>query len=99
MRAVQFEVQAAREFNSAIDWYPDIDRKLAADLNVVVQEALNRAARNPLQFKLALGTFRSINLVRFPYQIYFDFSDSLLTVYCFFHTAQDPALLQRRLSN
>ncbi len=99
MRAVRFEAQAAREFEAAVDWYADIDGKLATDLNTHAWEVLNRAARNPLQFKVALGSFRRVNLLRFPYQIYFDFSDSHLTVYCFFHTARDPDLWQRRLSN
>ncbi len=99
MRDIRFVAQAAAEFDAAIDWYADIDHKLAASLNNQVWELLSRASRNPLQFKIVLDSHRSANLVRFPYQIYFDSNDSAITVYCFFNTAQDPALWQRRLSN
>ena len=45
-----------------------------------------------------LENYRRRLLRRFPYAVFYEHTNGIVTVYCIFHTSRDPAKWRRRLS-
>jgi plasmid stabilization system protein ParE len=43
--------------------------------------------------------FRRALIRRFPYAVFYEQSDAIVTIYAVFHTSRDPEKWRRRLSN
>jgi hypothetical protein len=53
--------------------------------------------RNPEIYEVIHKSYRRALVRRFPYAVFYDFSDGQVTVYCNFHTAREPEKWRRRL--
>jgi hypothetical protein len=52
----------------------------------------------PEMYAFAHEGYRRALVRRFPYAVFYEYANDVVTVYCVFHTARDPAKWRRRLS-
>lgn len=62
-----------------------------------IDDCLERIRQSPLMYARAKKDYRCVLAKRFPYAVYYEFEQGLVTVYTVFHCSQDPAKLSQRL--
>lgn len=62
-----------------------------------VDACIEALLRSPAMHAKVHENYRRALVRRFPYAIFYEHSDELLTVYCVFHTARDPGKWRQRL--
>ena len=93
-----FQSAAHQEFEEAVAWYESQRPGLGREFKLEVKLALNRALHNPGRFQRVRGRARKLRLRRFKkYAIYFAVKDHVFAVLAVFHSARNPAVLERRL--
>ncbi|HXA18605.1 MAG TPA: type II toxin-antitoxin system RelE/ParE family toxin [Thermoanaerobaculia bacterium] len=87
--------RAKRDIREARLWYRNITRELGEDFVESVDDAIALAQRYPLAFRVVHRTFRRVLLRRFPYALFYQFTDNRLLVVAVLHQARDPKALRR----
>jgi plasmid stabilization system protein ParE len=98
VRAVVFTPAAREELIGAQDWYENEVPGLGQHFVAAATAAVERIARNPLQFPIVHRQIRRALLQRFPYALFFmQEQDDSLTVLACFHGSRDPMRWQSRM--
>ena len=85
--------RAKRDIREARLWYRKISHDLGEAFIKSVDDAIALAQRYPLAFHLVHRTLRRVLLQRFPYALFYEFSDDRIIVVAVLHQARDPQAL------
>ncbi len=85
------------DIREAYDWYENRRFGLGEEFLSCVDACLQRICRMPeLQAKVHQD-YRRVLLRRFPYAVFYEYADDVVTVYSVFHTSWDPDKWRKRL--
>jgi plasmid stabilization system protein ParE len=89
--------EAEQDLCEAYAWYEEQRAGLGEDFLSSIDACIQRIRRNPDIYEIVHESYRRALVRRFPYAVFFDYSDDTVTVYCIFQTARDPEKWRRRL--
>jgi toxin ParE1/3/4 len=92
----QYHPEAATELTSSILYYEDKSEGLGAEFLDEVEEAIAQALSFPQSGSLLTEQDRRILLNRFPYEIVYDISETVITINAIKHTKQKPGYWKSR---
>jgi plasmid stabilization system protein ParE len=81
----------------AYDWYESRRWGLGEEFLSAVDASLERIRREPASYARVHEEYRRALTRRFPYAIFFQYAETVVTVYAVFHTARDPEKWRLRL--
>lgn len=91
--------EAEQDIAEAYAWYEShrvgLGEEFLARLDACVQTIL----RNSQTYRVVYENYRRGLLRRFPYAVFYECENDVVTVYCVFHASRDPAKWHRRLSH
>ncbi len=92
-----FAPEAGRDVSEAYDWYEQRRPGLGEDFLDCVDACIQRICRSPESFAKVYEDYRRALIRRFPYAIFYEWTEEVVTIYCVFHTSQDPRKWRQRL--
>lgn len=90
--------EAQQDVDEAYYWYEERRPGLGEEFLGCVDACIQAICRMPELHAKIHKEFRRVLLRRFPYAIFYEFSDGKMTVYSIFHTSQDPKKWHSRLA-
>jgi plasmid stabilization system protein ParE len=84
--------EAKIDYKESLNWYKDINPKLAERFNLSFKECLTLIKRNPNHFQVRYDDVRLIMFTNFPYLIHFTVSDNLIVIKAIYHSSRDSKL-------
>ena len=97
MRSVVVQPEAAREAEDAVAWYEDKEPGLGLHFLHDLDVLYARMARNPEIFQSVGASFRRALMRKFPYAIFYEFSQKMVVVHSIFHCSRKPRDWKMRL--
>ena len=94
---VTFTPEADDDVAEAYDWYEFHEPGLGEDFLRSIEVCVRGIQRNPEMYPIASDKFRRAPIRRFPFEIFYEPSVDLLTIYSVFHSSQDPQKWRDRL--
>ncbi|MDZ7714793.1 MAG: type II toxin-antitoxin system RelE/ParE family toxin [Balneolaceae bacterium] len=92
----QYHPEAAKELTSTIQYYEEKSVGLGADFLDEIEEAVAQALAHPNSGSLLTKQDHRILLDRFPYEIIYDVSESIITISAVKHLKRKPAYWKSR---
>jgi plasmid stabilization system protein ParE len=89
--------EAEQDLAEAYAWYELRRVGLGEEFLTSVDASIHAICRAPEMHELVHENYRRALVRRFPYAVFYEYADGLVTVYCVFHTARDPGRLRQRL--
>ena len=89
--------EADQEIADAYHWLERRGFGVGKDFLRCLDAALAAICQTPEGFARAMDEFRHLKVRRFPYTVYYEYSDGEVVVYAVFHGAQDPERLRQSL--
>lgn len=89
--------EAQQDLDEAYAWYESRRAGLGEEFLGSVDACVQRIWRMPMMYAIVQENYRRA-VRRFPYAVFYEYTDDCVTVYCVFHTAQDPDKWRERLS-
>jgi plasmid stabilization system protein ParE len=89
--------EAATDLDEAFAWYEAQRVGRGEDFLSRVDACIQAILRFPEMHAPFLGDFRRALARKFPYTVFYEYADFTVTVYCVFHTSQDPEKWRRLL--
>jgi plasmid stabilization system protein ParE len=97
-RKVKFDLEARLEFENAVAWYNERQPGLGDRFTAEVKATIQRILKNPERFPFRGKKIRRAFVETFDkYSILFRIEPDFIGVAAVFHSARNPADLQRRL--
>ena len=94
---VVFVPEAELDVSEAYAWY-DLRRPgLGEEFLTSIEATIERLCRQPLSCPVIHETYRRALLRRFPYVVFFEYDEPVITIYGVFHTSREPAKWRQRL--
>ncbi len=94
----EFTPEATRDIVEAYGWYEQRRAGLGEEFLSCIDACIGRICRTPETHAVIHESYRRALLRRFPYAVFYEYSEAKVTVYCVFHTSRDPGKWQQRLS-
>jgi plasmid stabilization system protein ParE len=91
--------EADDDVAASYDWYESREPGLGEDFLRCIEACLLTIQRHPQIFPVAVDGFRRAPIRRFPYEIFYEPTGDLITVYSVFHCSQDPQKWRKRLGH
>jgi plasmid stabilization system protein ParE len=88
---VEFDIQ------EAYDWYEKRRAGLGEEFVSCLSACYERICRSPELHAIIHENYRRAKLRRFPYLVFYEYTENTDTIYCVFHTARDPSKWRERL--
>lgn len=92
----QYHPEAAKELMSSIQYYEEKANGLGAEFLDEVEEAIAQALAHPESGSLLTKSDRRIFLVRFPFEIIYDVSETIITITAVKHLKRKPGYWESR---
>jgi plasmid stabilization system protein ParE len=92
-----FAPEAEEDISLAYGWYEDRRVGLGEEFLSCVDACIQTILRNPEMHRIVHETYRRGLVRRFPYAVFYEYADGVVSVYCVFHTARDPEKWRLRL--
>ena len=89
--------EAEQDIAEAYGWYEGQRVGLGEDFLSCVDACIQSILRNPELRRVVHENYRRGLVRRFPYAVFYEYSESVVTVYCVFHTSRDPKKWRQRL--
>jgi plasmid stabilization system protein ParE len=89
--------EAEQDINEAYDWYEARRVGLGEEFLSRVDACIQAIRRTPEMHATVHENYRRGLVRRFPYAIFYEFASRTVTVYCVFHTSQNPDKWRQRL--
>ena len=89
--------EAESDVNEAYWWYEDKSVGLGEEFLRCLEAGFAGISENPHHYPVRFDTFRRILLRRFPYAVYFEDTETTVTIYYVFHGSLNPEKLKQRL--
>ena len=98
--AVEFILapEAVQDIAEAYGWYEGRRIGLGEEFLGSVDACIEAICRTPAMHARIDGNYRRGLVRRFPYAVFYEYVGDIVTVYCVFHTAQDPEKWRSRLA-
>jgi len=93
-----FAVEAERDIAEAYEWYEHHRIGLGEEFLSRVDACIQGILRNPEIHPIVHENYRRGLVRRFPYGVFYELAEGVVTVYCVFHTSRDHAKWRRCLS-
>jgi len=90
--------EAEQDIAEAYAWYEGQRVGLGEEFLSCVDACIEAFRRMPELHAEIYQSYRRALVRRFPYMVFYEFTGNVVTVYCVFHTSQDPDKWVRRLS-
>jgi toxin ParE1/3/4 len=92
----QYHPEAARELTSTIEYYEEKSEGLGADFLDEIEDAIAHALGHPDSGFLLTNQDRRLLLDKFPYEIIYEVSESMITINAVKHLRQKPGYWKSR---
>ncbi|MBO6586149.1 MAG: type II toxin-antitoxin system RelE/ParE family toxin [Gracilimonas sp.] len=92
----QYHPDAAKELTISIQYYEDKSVGLGAEFLDEIEEAIAQALAHPKSGSLLTKQDRRILLDRFPYEIIYDISKTIITITAVKHLKRKPGYWESR---
>lgn len=89
--------EAAQDIAEACAWYEDRRCGLGAEFVSCVDGSFQRISRTPEMYAKVHQEYRRALVRRFPYAVFYEYAEGMVTIYCVFHTSREPEKWRRRL--
>ena len=89
--------EAANDLAAGYDWYEGHRPGLGEDFLSCVEASLKMICRIPEMYPSAYESYRRGLVRRFPYSVFYEYSNQTVTVYAVFHTSLNPDKWRERL--
>ena len=89
--------EAEEDVAQAYAWYEGRRTGLGEDFLSRVDACIQAIRRTPEMHAVVHENYRRALVRRFPYAIFYEYANDTVTVYCVFHTSQDPEKWRQRL--
>src|SRR5262249_24103770 len=89
--------EAEQDLNEAYTWYEGCRPGLGEEFLSCVDACIQAICRTPEMHATVHENYRRGLVRRFPYAVFYEYSNETVTVYCVFHTAPDPKKWRQRL--
>jgi plasmid stabilization system protein ParE len=89
--------EAEQDVAQAYTWYEEQEFGLGEEFLRCVDACIQFIRRNPEMYQVAHESYRRAVVRRFPYVVFYEHSDTIVTVYAVFHCSQDPKKWRSRL--
>ncbi|MBC8183713.1 type II toxin-antitoxin system RelE/ParE family toxin [candidate division KSB1 bacterium] len=93
-----FAPEAEHDISEAYDWYEHQRFGLGEDFLSCVDACIQAICRRPEMYGIIYENYQRCLTRRFPYSIFYEFSNGIVTVYSVFHNSRDPQKWRDRLS-
>jgi len=90
--------EAEQDLAEAYAWYEDRRVGLGEEFLTCIDACIEAIRRTPEMHAVVHENCRRALARRFPYAVFYEYTEGVATVYCIFHTSRDPAKWSRRLS-
>lgn len=89
--------EAEQDLAEAYAWYEEQRIGLGEEFLSCVDACIEAFRRMPEMHAVVYENYRRALVRRFPYTVFYEYVEGTVTVYCVFHTSQDPEKWLRRL--
>ena len=89
--------EAEQDIADAYGWYEGRRFGLGEEFLSRVDACIQSILRNPELHKIVHENYRRMLVRRFPFAVFYEYADGVVTVYCVFHTSREPEKWRRRL--
>jgi plasmid stabilization system protein ParE len=89
--------EAEQDVADAYAWYEGRRSGLGEEFLSCVDACIEAICRTPEIHAVVPENYRRGLVRRFPYAIFYEYAEGIVTVYCVFHTARDPHKWRQRL--
>lgn len=89
--------EAEQDLAEAYGWYEDRRVGLGEEFLSCVDACIEGVCRMPDVFAVVHQNYRRAQVRRFPYVIFYEHVQGVVTVYSVFHTSRNPAKWRKRL--
>jgi plasmid stabilization system protein ParE len=90
--------EAESDLAEAYGWYEAQRIGLGEEFLGCVDACIETVMRSPEMYAVVQENYRRALVRRFPYAVFYEHCDGVVTIYCVFHTARDPEKWRRRLT-
>ena len=88
---------AEKDAANAYNWYEQQEPGLGEEFLRCIDARIQLIRRNPEIYQVVHETYRKAIVRRFPYVIFYDHSETIVTVYAVLHCSQNPKKWQSQL--
>lgn len=90
--------EAQQDIDEAYSWYEDRRYGLGEEFLSCLDAAIQKICRTPELYAKIFKEYRRTLTRRFPYAVFYEFTNEKVYVYSVFHTSQNPEKWKKRLS-
>lgn len=90
--------EAELDITEAYTWYEGRRPGLGEEFLSSVDACFESIRRRPEMYPVVHEAYRRSLIRRFPYAVFYDQVEAMVTIYAVFHTSRDPAKWRQRLS-
>ena len=94
---VVLDLLAELELEQGRSWYEGKQPGLGMRFVAEVDSTIERIRESPEMYAKIRKDYRQALVKRFPYAVYYEFSQQTVKIYSIFNCSQDPAKLDERL--
>ena len=84
--------EAKLDLKESVDWYKDINPKLAQRFLLSFKEGIALIRKEPLHFQIRYDDVRILMLTTFPYLIHFTLDNETIIIKAIYHSSRDSEL-------
>jgi len=85
------------DLNEAYTWYEARRVGLGEEFLSSVDACIQAVCRMPEMYALVYENYRRGLVRRFPYSVFYESVNNMVTIYCVFHNSRDPEKWRERL--
>src|ERR1700740_1575253 len=89
--------EAEQDLAEAYGWYESQRVGLGEGFLSRIDACIQGILRSPAARRFVPEDYRRALVRRFPYAVFYEYADGVVTVYCVFHTSHDPEKWRQRL--
>lgn len=89
--------EAEADVAKAYFWYEEQELGLGEEFLHRIEACIQLIRQNPEMYQVVHESYRRAIVRRFPYVVFYEYSDTTATVYAVFHCAQNPEKWRRQL--
>lgn len=96
---LNFAAEVEWDVLEAYAWYESRRPGLGEEFLTCVDACIQAICRHPEMYMKVYEDYRRAMIRRFPYAVFYEYSESVVTIYCVFHTSRDPEKWRQRLES
>ena len=89
--------EAEQDLAEAYGWYEERRAGLGEEFLSCIDACIAAICRTPEMHAVIYENYRRALPRRFPYAVFYEYADGIVTVCCVFHTSRDPEKWIKRL--